>query len=315
MKKLAALAVLAAVVVAGCTQLGSIPASNTVTYRCPNGNLVGDLSMCPKANATQTNATQTSVVYVASENAISQSESEIFRLINQNRQGLSISSLTWNDAIANLSGAKSQEMAEIGYFDDTNPNGKAFQDVLNEDNVFYLSEGENIAMFGNVTSDEQLLSLSEKVVQKWLNSSDYRANMNSGAYSDIGVGVYCKGNVCYFTAGFVEAENTYSTTLDPSDWIVYSIYDEHLNLDYNVSTLIEVKSTKVVDTYIVSEKSSYYNFVSGYPIASISKFMHNDYVNITMVAHKGYSIVIYSNPDWVYGQTNVTVKIRYLNTV
>jgi uncharacterized protein YkwD len=312
MKWLIAILILAIVLIAGCTQTTPI----LTQYVCPNGSTVNNPSLCNETVNNTKNETATLLIhYIPNEDVLRQTEKAVFDLVNEKRDVFGIKKLIWNDAIFNLERYKSKDMADRNYFDHKNPEGEVFGDILKKNKIFYIASAEDIYMLGNITSDQNLTDSVENVVEGWLNSPGHRVPIldRDEIYSDAGVGVYCENNICYFSMGFAEIETETNTTLHTNYGTFYYIYNPALPFDFNVSVLLEVNSTKLTDTYIVEDKNSYDNFISGHPITSISKFLHNSYVNITINANKGYGIIIYSDPDWVFSDADIKIKIRYLN--
>jgi len=315
MKLLIAILILATVLIAGCV---TEPRETPPQYICPNSSIVSDPSLCYETVKTTKNETAAVLIdYVPNESALKQSEKAIFDIVNEIRTENGIKKFLWNDAIANLARAKSKDMADRNYFNHVNPEGETFKDILNKNKIFYLVASEDIEMIGNITSDQILLNLSEYVVEGWLNSPAHRVPIldKDEIYSDAGVGTYCKNNTCYFTMEFAEIETKTNWTMHNNYGIFHYIYDPTLPFDYNVSALIEVNSTKLTDTYIVEDKSLYSNFMSGYPITSTVRFLHNSSISTVVKASKGYGVIIFSNPDWVFSDANITLKIRYLKTL
>jgi uncharacterized protein YkwD len=286
-----------------------------MNYTCSNGSVVSAPDMCVVISNESTSL-KNQTIYTPSQEDVSQMQKAIFEAVNKKRVEFGIKTLIWSDAIKDVETAKSMDMAERDYFDHENPEGETFGDALKKDRIFYLSSAEDIFMLGNITSEKNLTDSAEIVVEGWLNSPSHRVPIldRDEIYSDAGVGIYCKKGICYFSMGFAEMETINNITLNNNYGTFYYLYNPTLPFDYdNVSLRLEVNSTKLTDTYIVEDKSYYNTLISGYPITSLSKFPHISFVNTTVIARKGYGVILYSDPDWVYSSANIVMKIRYLN--
>lgn len=87
----------------------------------------------------------------------------------------------------------SQDMIDRDYFDHVNPDGEAPWDRMDDAGYNWRSAGENIAA-GQRSP--------ESVVAGWLDSDGHCANIMSGGFTEIGVGVALNGNSPYWTQVF-----------------------------------------------------------------------------------------------------------------
>ncbi len=103
---------------------------------------------------------------------------EVLRLVNIERQnnGLAPLSYAWNAQSA--ADIRAAEIVEL--FDHTRPNGETCFTALDQAGVSYYAAGENIAM-GQTTPKE--------VVEDWMNSPGHRANILSGDFTSLAVGI------------------------------------------------------------------------------------------------------------------------------
>jgi uncharacterized protein YkwD len=299
MKSLAA--VLMMLLIAGCVQ--------QVVYVCPDGSTVSAMSDCQKPLGEEVNVAETVTVEKVKAYNASSMESAIFDLVNENRASYGLKPLLWNGVIASFARKKSNDMAERNYFNHANPDGKTFSDILKENEIFYLTASEDIALFSNFT-DQDLVS---EVVTGWLESPAHRVPIidMDEIYTDTGVGVNCSANTCYFTMQFLNLEKRLDVKLKPRYGTFIYIYDTALDYDYDVPVTVEVNSTKSTDTYIVDSRNTYDLFLQGYPIYFEKEFKHTGYASTSLVAEKGYGIIVYSDPDWVFSDADVNVRIRY----
>ena len=102
-------------------------------------------------------------------------------LVNDHRGSIGATALIWDDRVAQVALAHSQDMATRGFFSHTNPDGLSPFDRLSAAGISYTTAGENIAYgFSSATS----------VYQAWMGSSGHRANIENPAYTHHGVGRY-----------------------------------------------------------------------------------------------------------------------------
>ena len=126
------------------------------------------------------------------EASVSSFESEVIRLVNEQRAQNGLKPLTANWELSRVARYKSQDMADNRYFSHTSPTyGTPFQ-MIKAFGISFRSAGENIA-YGQRTP--------QAVVNAWMNSSGHRANILSSSYTQIGVGYVANGN--YWTQMFI----------------------------------------------------------------------------------------------------------------
>lgn len=299
--KLALVLILSILIIAGCVQ-------QEYVYVCPDGSTASSASGCQEGDEIAGNALPVQTAYNAS-----QLEREIFDLVNENRASYDLKPLLWNNDIARTAKEKSDDMAENNYFNHANLQGETFSDILKKKRIFYLTASENIAMFGNVTTQD----LASEVVMGWLESPAHRVPIidRDEIYTDTGVGVTCIKDICYFTMQFLNLERKVDIKLKSGYGIFLYVYDPGLEFDYNVSAKIEVNSTRDIDTFVVDDSGKFDLFMQGYPIYSEREFLHNSYASTTMIVRRGYGVILYADPDWVFSEADVKARFRYLGSV
>jgi len=119
-------------------------------------------------------------------------ESEVVRLVNEERAKYGLSPLTQNWELSRVARYKSNDMSSKGYFSHTSPTYGSPFDMIKAFGISYKTAGENIA-YGQRTPSE--------VVKAWMNSSGHRANILNSSYTQIGVGYCNDGN--YWTQMFI----------------------------------------------------------------------------------------------------------------
>lgn len=124
--------------------------------------------------------------------AVSAFESEVVRLVNEQRVQNGLKPLTENWELSRVARYKSQDMVDNRYFSHTSPTyGTPFQ-MIKAFGLSFRTAGENIA-YGQRTP--------QAVVNAWMNSSGHRANILNASYTQIGVGYVANGH--YWTQMFI----------------------------------------------------------------------------------------------------------------
>jgi uncharacterized protein YkwD len=101
-------------------------------------------------------------------------------LLNDHRAGVGCPALEWNDAVAAVAEAHSDDMVARSFFSHTNPDGLSPFQRLSDAGVAYSAAAENIA-YGYPTASA--------VLSGWLNSSGHRSNIENCTLTEHGVGL------------------------------------------------------------------------------------------------------------------------------
>ncbi|MBQ3063670.1 MAG: SafA/ExsA family spore coat assembly protein [Clostridia bacterium] len=124
--------------------------------------------------------------------AVRSFESEVVRLVNEERTKRGLSPLRENWQLSRVARFKSQDMRDNRYFSHNSPTyGTPFQ-MIKSFGISYRAAGENIARGQRTPA---------AVVAGWMNSAGHRANILSAAFTEIGVGYVADGN--YWTQMFI----------------------------------------------------------------------------------------------------------------
>jgi uncharacterized protein YkwD len=99
--------------------------------------------------------------------------------MNAHRQTVGCAPLAWNDDVAAVALAHSQDMIDRGFFSHENPDGESPFDRLHAAGIHYSRAAENIA-YGYPTATS--------VLDAWLNSPGHRSNIENCALTQHGVG-------------------------------------------------------------------------------------------------------------------------------
>ncbi|MBI4097044.1 MAG: CvpA family protein [Candidatus Levybacteria bacterium] len=116
---------------------------------------------------------------VASPTVDTESEQQMWRVINSERQKRGLSVLTFDTALRDAARDYSRDMFERGYFSHYTPEGESPFMRMENAGIEYLSAGENLALAPSV----------ELAMQGLMDSPGHRANILSENFGKIGIGV------------------------------------------------------------------------------------------------------------------------------
>ena len=115
-------------------------------------------------------------------------EQEVFDLVNAIRAENDLPAYEYDEKLADVARAHSQDMIDREFFDHTNPDGDQPWDRMSAAGIRWYAAAENIAA-GQRTPEE--------VVDAWMNSPGHRANI-LGDCEYLGVGVALGGSFGYY---------------------------------------------------------------------------------------------------------------------
>ncbi len=123
---------------------------------------------------------------------------EIVVLVNEARAELGLKSVYAVPMLNELSAIRAEETLEL--MSHYRPDGTMFNSILDENEVFYMAAGENIASGGNT---------AEMTFEQWKNSPSHWATITNESYTHIGVSVvYAEGTpyVWYWEQLFIASD-------------------------------------------------------------------------------------------------------------
>ncbi|MFF1325294.1 CAP domain-containing protein [Streptomyces chartreusis] len=133
---------------------------------------------------------QTSVPVTVSAEAAA--AAEVLRLVNEERAQVGCSPVAANSALAGLAQDFSEAMADLGFFDHTDPGGASPWDRAAKAGITDLG-GENIAR-GQADA--------AAVMEAWMNSPGHKANILNCDFKTLGVGVHIGAGGPWWTQDF-----------------------------------------------------------------------------------------------------------------
>lgn len=149
-------------------------------------------SKAPSPTKTETSEPTRSSKPTATTDATTAAEAEVLRLVNQERAQAGCRPLTNDPELAKLAGDYSQDMADRGFFDHTDPDGDDPWDRAQDYGITDLG-GENIAR-GQANA--------QSVMDAWMNSEGHRANILNCDFRTLGVGAHFADGGPWWTQNF-----------------------------------------------------------------------------------------------------------------
>ncbi len=116
-------------------------------------------------------------------------EKQVLELVNEERKKQNITPLEWNDDLANLARAHSEDMVERNFFAHVNPDGQDPFERMKIYGIDYYYAAENIAS-GQMTA--------KAVVNSWMASEGHRDNILNPNLTELGVGTARGGELGFY---------------------------------------------------------------------------------------------------------------------
>jgi len=133
-------------------------------------------------------------------------EQRIFQLTNEARRRNHLPPLDPDNGLALKAREKSDDMLRKNYFSHTSPDGKTFQDRIQEEKPASVRTafrmGENIYMGNRLDYSVDVKTQARLIVDGWMTSPGHRRNILDPNYTHLGVGVAAKDKMCYATQIF-----------------------------------------------------------------------------------------------------------------
>jgi uncharacterized YkwD family protein len=144
----------------------------------------------PSGTATGANAAKTPT----GTGTLSSQGSRILQLANAERAKVGAKPLKSNTDLNKLATMKSQDIVENNYFSHQSPTYGSPFDMMKTYGVSYMYAGENLA----INND------ADKAHNAWMGSEGHKKNLLNPDFTEIGIGLYPKGNGSYaYTQMFI----------------------------------------------------------------------------------------------------------------
>jgi uncharacterized protein YkwD len=130
----------------------------------------------------------------AETDKLTSEESLALAKVNAERKARGIHELKVNETLVRLARLKAKDMAEKGYFSHISPTYGSPAEMMEAAGLVFKWWGENIARASSVSIAHEA----------YMESKDHRDNILSAGYTEIGVGVYKKGNRVYQSQLFMK---------------------------------------------------------------------------------------------------------------
>ena len=143
------------------------------------------LSLCAPAAARADDCAGADVVPAADNVAVVGQAT--LCLLNQQRAAQGIGALVENAALSSASTGYSQRMVAQGFFDHESPDGGTLVDRLT--GAGYLGDDDPWVVGENIGWGQGALATARSMVGAWMDSPGHRANLLSGDFTEIGLGL------------------------------------------------------------------------------------------------------------------------------
>jgi len=157
--------------------------NNYVIY-LPSNKRVGMIPVQSTKPITSNSKTSIPDVPGAAANSLTNEETQMLNLINQERSKNGLKPLKANSEIAKIARLKSKDIADNNYFSHTSPTYGSPFEMLKKYGISYLYAGENLAKNSNVQAAHQAL----------MNSAGHRKNILSNNFTEVGIGIISSGD-------------------------------------------------------------------------------------------------------------------------
>lgn len=130
-------------------------------------------------NEEKAAVTNTEIVEEVSSINLTNDESTLLTLINEERKKNNLPELQIDENLQNVARLKAQDLVDNNYFSHTSPTYGTPFEMLKSNNITYKTASENIAGNSDISS----------ALKSWLNSDSHNANILSNDYNYTGIGV------------------------------------------------------------------------------------------------------------------------------
>jgi len=128
------------------------------------------------------------------QNGLSAEESQLFSLINQERQRAGVALLASDAQLFKVARLKAQDFVDNNYFSHTSPTYGPYRSMLTRFGIQYVNAGENLAASYSASRAHTAL----------MASTANKANILNSGYKRVGIGIAVKGSYKYYVEMFVD---------------------------------------------------------------------------------------------------------------
>jgi uncharacterized protein YkwD len=128
----------------------------------------------------------------------------IHRYVNEERTSRGLAALDWDDRLADVAQSHSAAMAQFGFFDHIDQNGKSPVDRY-RDNGISCRGAENLTLGGSAYGDMSAQDIAQGAVDAWMSSTQgHRENILDDGFTQEGIGIAFNsaGDTAYITQNF-----------------------------------------------------------------------------------------------------------------
>ncbi len=170
----------------GASKIGGVLLSKTSMFEAKLNDIFGGVLKDSFVYITTKEGSKESLSVRSDLGALStdsESETEMFKLLNSERKKQGIAELTWRNDLVPVARAHATDMWRRNYFSHYSIEGKSVADRLKEAHISFGIVGENLAMAGSLEIAHSGL----------MNSQGHRENILNPEFKRIGIGVIDDG--------------------------------------------------------------------------------------------------------------------------
>ncbi|HKO85466.1 MAG TPA: CAP domain-containing protein, partial [Actinomycetota bacterium] len=157
--------------------------------------------------APQTTSPPTTAAAPAGAGSTAQTlTNDLFDRLNAERRARGLAALDWDDDLARVAGAWSDEMAGSGNFRHRDLGAAGSLTGMSK----FSALGENIAWV------EGYPSMGNQLHVGWMKSEGHRANMLQRGFDSVGIGVVCSGGRAWATQNFGRLDSSNAPSMSSS---------------------------------------------------------------------------------------------------
>lgn len=174
-------------------------AQNNDSDKRPQAYLLSSGDTRPAISRQRVAATIVSAKPISSSVKDYSLERQVFELINKQRAQMGLAVLEWNEEVARMARAHSENMANFNFFSHTDLQGLMVNERADECGIRrWRAIGENIAYNRGYENP------AESAVENWMKSPGHRENLLNNRWKESGIGVAVTQNgTYYFTEVFL----------------------------------------------------------------------------------------------------------------
>lgn len=236
-----------------------------------------------------------------SEKDLNQIKTEMFDLINHEREKKGIENLKRKSFLDEVAQDYAERMLKEDFYAHNDPQGKNHYDRLQEREIYYVAATENLNMI-YAYSDT---NISEENVYGWIKSPGHSVAMLDTnkplVWNNLGIGLACEkiGNntyhTCYSVALFVGLNTELINEELKKDYIqLLTLYPEEYEYEYETKVKVIFNSTSPARIILTDDKKDFDRLVNRNNLQGEIFKKDTNYYEEELILKKGHCFLIHS---------------------